>query len=570
MQNKKVKYVVVTGGVLSGLGKGLFISSLGKIIQSRGYNVVPIKIDPYVNVDAGTMNPTEHGEVYVLNDGSEVDMDLGNYERFLNIDLNSDSSITTGKIFQRVIEKERRGDYLGKTVQIVPYVTDELQHWYKKLAEDKNADVVVIEIGGTVGDIENQLFLESVRQLSLTEDVFFAHCSLVPMLGVVGEQKTKPTQQSISMLRAIGILPDMIFCRSEKKLEENIKEKISRFCGVPKDYVISGPDLKNIYEIPLGLEYQDVAEKVLKKLNLDPREKDLKDWKEFVNRTNDAQKTINIAIVGKYTVLKDSYTSIFEALIHSGSKYECKVKVHWVEATNIEEGKILVKDALKDIDGIIVPGGFGNRGTNGKMKCIKYSRENDIPFLGICFGFQLSVLEFAKNVCGIAEANSTELDQQTIEPVIDIMADQKNIHVKGGTMRLGSYDAILKINSIIKSLYGKTEVTEKHRHRFEVNNKYKEILEENGMLFSGTSPDEKLMEFLEIPNKKFFVATQGHPELSSRPLKTNPMFDGLVEACIKNTTEKTIPHNEANSYNETDTFKEESIDDLVTKNPFLN
>ncbi|MFA5019768.1 MAG: CTP synthase (glutamine hydrolyzing) [Candidatus Pacearchaeota archaeon] len=533
MIKKEVKYVVVTGGVLSGLGKGLFISSLGKILKVRGYNIVPIKIDPYVNVDAGTMNPVEHGEVFVLDDGSEVDMDLGTYERFLDLKLDSSSSITTGKIFSKVIERERKGDYLGKTVQVIPYITDELQSWFKRVGEEKNADIVLIEIGGTVGDIENQLFLEAVRQLSLEEDVFFVHCSLVPVLGVVGEQKTKPTQQSVSLLRAMGILPHMIFCRSEKPLAQNIKEKISKFCGVHTDYVISGPDLKNIYEIPLVLENQQVAEKVLSHLGLVVGEPDLEEWRKFSFNAIKSKKAINIAITGKYTALKDAYVSIFEAITHSQAEAGCRVNVKWVETTDIEEGKIKVEDALKDIDGIIVPGGFGSRGIKGKIECIKYARENNIAFLGICLGFQLAVIEFARNVCGIKDADSTEFDSNAKEPVIDIMESQKGIHEKGGTMRLGVYPAILKENSKIKSLYNSDIAYERHRHRFEVNNKYKDILEDKGIFFSGISPDEKLMEFLELPKNDYFIATQAHPELTSRPLNPSPLFLGLIKACYE-------------------------------------
>jgi len=531
------KFIVVTGGVLSGLGKGLFMSSLGKILQYRGYKVVPIKIDPYMNVDAGTMNPIEHGEVFVLDDGSEVDMDLGTYERFLDLKLTTESNITTGKIYKKVIERERRGDYLGKTVQLIPHVTGELKEWYKSLAEKTGADIVLIEIGGTVGDIENQIFLESVRELSMEEDVLFIHCTLVPVVKVVGEQKTKPTQQSVRMLREIGIFPDMIFCRSEKPLLENIKEKISRFCGVGVDYIISGPDLDCIYEIPLILEEQNVGEKILEKLRLPQKSGNMKDWINFVKNLKNPKKKIKIAITGKYTYLHDSYVSILEALKHAAGNLSCDIELKWIETTDIERGKLKVEDALKDVSGIIVPGGFGSRGAEGKIECIRYARENDIPFLGLCFGFQLAVVEYARNVCGLKDANSTEVNPNTPHPVIDILPEQKRIDKKGATMRLGAHPAILKDGSLVKKLYGKGEIHERHRHRYEVNPDYIEILEKNGLVFSGVSPNRRLMEFLEIPDHKFFVATQAHPEFTSRPLKPNPLFLGFVKSCItKNKT----------------------------------
>jgi len=526
------KFIVVTGGVLSGLGKGLFISSLGRLLKSRGYKIIPIKIDPYVNVDAGTMNPIEHGEVFVLDDGSEVDMDLGNYERFLDIKLNTESNITTGKIFKKVIDKERRGDYLGKTVQLIPHVTGELKEWYRKLAEKTGADIVLIEIGGTVGDIENQIFLESVRELSLEEDVLFIHCTLVPTMKVVGEQKTKPTQQSVRMLREIGIFPNMIYCRSEKPLVDRTREKLSRFCGVDKDHIISGYDVKHIYEIPLVLEKQNVAENVIRELNLSPGKKDMKEWKKFVENLKKPKKKLKIAITGKYTYLHDSYVSILEALKHASGNLSCNVELKWIETTDIEKGKLKVEDALKDVDGILVPGGFGRRGTEGKIECIRYAREKNIPFLGLCYGFQLAVVEYARNVCGLKDANSTEINPETPYPVIDILPEQKKINEKGATMRLGAYPALLKRGSVVRKLYGKEKITERHRHRYEVNPEYIKTLEKNGLVFSGVSPNRKLMEFLEIPKHKLFVATQAHPEFTSRPLKPNPVFLGFVKACM--------------------------------------
>ncbi|MEM3074597.1 MAG: CTP synthase (glutamine hydrolyzing) [Candidatus Pacearchaeota archaeon] len=528
---KRECYVVVTGGVLSGLGKGLFVSSLGTLLKSKGFNVVPIKIDPYVNVDAGTMNPMEHGEVFVLDDGSEVDMDLGNYERFLDLTLTSKSNITTGKIFKQIIEKERRGDFLGKTVQLIPHVTAELKEWYKNIAKESGADIILIEIGGTIGDIENQVFLESVRELSLEEKVMFIHCTLVPVIGVVGEQKTKPAQQSVRILREIGVIPNMIFCRSEEEILDSIKEKISKFCGVKKEFVISGPDLKNIYEIPLILEKQAVADKVANYFGFESSESQMEMWKKFVHSMNNPINEITIAITGKYTYLKDAYISVIESLYHAGGNLKCNIKLRWIETTDItDENEI--RNLLKDIDGILVPGGFGSRGTEGKMLFIKYARENNIPFLGLCYGFQLAVIEFARNVCNIEDANSTEIKIDCKNPVITIMEEQKNIIKKGGTMRLGKYPAILKKNSLVHKLYGEEKIFERHRHRYEVNNDYKTILENNGMVFSGMSPNNMLVEFLEFPKHRFFVATQAHPEFTSRPLKPNPIFIGFVKACL--------------------------------------
>ncbi len=537
---KKVRYIIVTGGVISGLGKGLFTSSIGKLLQTKGYKVIPIKIDPYLNVDAGTMNPIEHGEVFVLDDGSEVDMDLGNYERFLNLTLTHKSSITTGKIFKEVIEKERRGDYLGKTVQPIPHITSALQEKYKEVAKDSDAEIVLIEIGGTVGDIENQLFLESVRELSINEDVFFVHCALVPELGVVGEQKTKPVQQSVRELREIGIFPNMIFCRAARPLDEKIKEKISNFCGVKRDYIISGPDVSNIHEIPLVLEQQMVAEKILSSMKLFPRQNDLIEWRKMVANINDADKEIVIAMTGKYVDLKDSYVSIKESLAHCSGELGCKIKLKWIETTEIERGRMSVESALKGVNGIIVPGGFGSRGVEGKIECIKYARENNIPFLGLCLGMQLAVVEFARNVCGLADANSTEMNPNTTNPVIHIMDSQKDVTTKGATMRLGSYPAILAEGTVVKELYCEKHVNERHRHRYEVNKDYVKLIEEKGLKFSGKSPDGELMEFLELSDKDFFVATQAHPELKSRPLMPHPLFLGLTRAALENYSKKII------------------------------
>ena len=528
----KTKYIVITGGVLSGLGKGIFTASLGRLLQSRGFRVIPIKIDPYVNIDAGTMNPIEHGEVFVLDDGSEVDMDLGTYERFLDINLRSENNITTGKIYQKVIEKEREGRYLGKTVQIIPHITDEIQEWFRRVAKDYGADIVLIEIGGTVGDIENLVFLEACRQFSLKEDVLFVHCTLVPIIAVVGEQKTKPTQQSVQKLREIGIQPDFLFCRSPEFLKPKIKAKISLFCGISEDCVISGPDLNNIYRVPLILEEQGLTRKVLKRLGLSPRKNDMKEWRTLVERMESARKTVNIAITGKYTELHDSYVSIMESLKSSCGRLGAKLNVRWIETTDIERGRIGVDDVLKDVDGIIVPGGFGPRGAEGKMECIRYARENSIPFLGLCYGFQLATVEFARNVCGLKKANSTEIDPKTPHPVIDLLPEQKKVYEKGGTMRLGGHDVIIKKGTKAHKIYGSLKIRERFRHRWEFNPKYREIIEGKGLVFSGHDKSGRIMQILELPDHPFFIASQFHPEFTTRVLRPNPLFFNFVKTSL--------------------------------------
>jgi len=529
---RKAKFIVVTGGVLSGLGKGIFTSSLGKLLQSSGFNVVPIKIDPYLNVDAGTMNPIEHGEVFVLDDGSEVDMDLGTYERFLGINLRSENNITTGKIYQKVIEREREGRYLGKTVQIIPHITEEIQKWFKKVADDYRADIVLTEIGGTVGDIENLIFLEACRQFSLKEDVLFVHCTLVPIISVVGEQKTKPTQQSVQKLREIGIQPDFLFCRSPEFLKPKIKYKISLFCGVPEENVISGPDLDNIYEVPLILEEQGLTKRVLEKLDLPPRKKNMKEWKALVGKMASAEKTVNIAITGKYTELHDSYVSIMESLRSSAGQLKARVNVRWIETTDIEKGKIRAADVLKGADGIIVPGGFGPRGAEGKIECIRYARENKIPFLGLCYGFQLATIEFARNVCGLEKANSTEIDPKTPHPVIDLLPEQRKIYKKGGTMRLGGHDVATEKGTIANRIYGSSKIRERFRHRWEFVPSYKEMLENKGLVFSGHDKSGEIMQILELPGHPFFMASQFHPEFTTRVLRPNPLFFNFVKAAL--------------------------------------
>lgn len=531
---RKTKYIVITGGVLSGLGKGIFTASLGKLLQSSGFDVVPVKIDPYVNVDAGTMNPIEHGEVFVLDDGSEVDMDLGTYERFLGINLQSENNITTGKIYQKVIEREREGKYLGKTVQLIPHITDEIQKWFKKVAEDYNADILLIEIGGTVGDIENLVFLEACRQLSLKEDMIFIHCTLVPIISVVGEQKTKPTQQSVQKLREIGIQPHFLFCRSPVPLKPKIKEKLSLFCGIQEGNVISGPDLDNIYRLPLVLEEQGVTKRVLDKLDLKPRKRDMREWEGLVRKMGNAKKTVNIAITGKYTELHDSYVSIMESLKSSCGNLGVKLKIRWIETTDIESKKVKVSGALKGVDGIIVPGGFGPRGTEGKIECIRYARENRIPFLGLCYGFQLATIEFARNVCGLEKANSTEIDPKTPNPVIDLLPEQRRIYKKGGTMRLGGHDVIIKRGTMAHRIYGSLKTRERFRHRWEFVPAYKGKIGCKGLVFSGHDQSGEIMQILELHQHPFFMASQFHPEFTTRVLKPNPLFLNFVRAAARN------------------------------------
>ncbi len=528
-----MKFIVVTGGVLSGLGKGIVTSSVGKLLESRGYHVVPVKFDGYLNVDAGTMNPYRHGEVFVLDDGTECDMDLGNYERFLNINLCRANNPTGGKIFELVLSKERRGEYLGVDVQFIPHVTGEIKNWIRKVGQDAHADVVIIEVGGTVGDIENSYFIEAMRELRQeegNENVAFIHVTLVPKLSVVGEQKSKPTQQSVKQLLGMGIQPDFILCRCEEPLEDKPKKKISQFCNVSEGHVISDHDCSTIYEVPFVLEDSNLGDELSRRLGLEVRPPSLLDWRAMVDNIKHPKGEITVAITGKYTALKDSYASILEALIHAGAHHSARVNVKWVETTRIEDGELSVEDALNGVDGIIVPGGFGSRGTEGKISCIRYCRENNIPFLGLCYGFQMAVVEYARNVAGLKGANSTEIDPKTPYPVIDILPGQTSD--LGGTMRLGAYDAVLKKGSRVAEAYGKEKISERHRHRYEVSPDYIGKLEKAGLVFSGTSPDGSLMEFLELPKHKFFIGTQAHPEFKTHLEEPAPLFYQFVGACL--------------------------------------
>ncbi|RLF89969.1 CTP synthetase [Thermococci archaeon] len=523
------KFIFVTGGVVSGLGKGITSASLGLLMKSRGFRTTNIKIDPYLNYDAGTMNPYQHGEVFVLDDGGEVDLDLGNYERFLDTSLTFEHNITTGKVYSSVIEKERRGDYLGATVQVIPHITNEIKERIRRIARDY--DIVVVEIGGTVGDIESMPFLEAARQMQLEEgreNVAFVHVTYVPKLKVVGEQKTKPTQHSVKELRSLGIQPDVIIARSEDPLEESARRKISLFTNVPEEAVISAYDVEDTYEVPLILEKEGLARYITKSLGLEDRKPDLRAWREMVEEYKRLEETVEIAVVGKYVKLADSYLSIKEALKHSSVANGVKVRIRWIESEDVEkEGYEL----LKGVDGIIVPGGFGARGTEGKIMAVHYAREKGIPFLGICFGFQLTVVEFARNVLGLEGAHSTEIDPNTPYPVVDLLPEQRGIDKLGGTMRLGAYPVRIKEGTLARALYGKELIYERHRHRWEVNPTFIEQLENKGLVFSGISGDDKRrMEILELPGHPYFIATQYHPELKSRPMNPAPVFRGLVKA----------------------------------------
>ncbi|MBM3200264.1 CTP synthase (glutamine hydrolyzing) [Candidatus Woesearchaeota archaeon] len=525
-----LKFIVVTGGVLSGLGKGIAAASIGHLLSDK-YKVIPIKCDGYLNVDPGTMNPVEHGEVFVLDDGGEVDMDFGHYERFLGITCKFKWNLTMGKVFNEIREKERRGDYLGKTVQYVPHVTNLIKEKFFEIAKEEDADIVLIEIGGTIGDMENELYLEAARQLKNdvgSENVLYVHLTYVPILSAVNEQKSKPTQQSVHLLLQKGVQPDIIIGRCSEYLEDRIKEKIAQFCNIKKEAVITGLDVDDLYKIPMVFEQEGIINIISRHLKIRIN-KDLHKWKELIRNRESAKKNVTVAICGKYTQLEDSYASIIESLNHCSSNLNCKISLKWVDTT--DETKI--ESQLKGVDGIIVPGGFGSRGTEGKMKAIKYARENNIPFLGLCFGLQMAVAEFARNVCKLEGANSTEIDPKTKYPVIDILPEQKNVTSKGGTMRLGAYDAYILKNSKVYELYNSVKVSERHRHRYEVNPEYHKVLQEKGMLLSGTSQDGKLVEFIELPKHKFFVATQAHPELKSSLDKPAPLFYGFVKACMK-------------------------------------
>ncbi|MBN2142566.1 CTP synthase (glutamine hydrolyzing) [Candidatus Woesearchaeota archaeon] len=532
----KSKFIIVTGGVLSGLGKGVAAASIGNLITKSGLKVVPIKCDGYLNVDPGTMNPTEHGEVFVLDDGGEVDMDFGHYERFLGVNCKFSWSLTMGKVYEEVRIKERKGDYLGKTVQMIPHVTDTIKEKFFSIALKEDADVTIIEVGGTVGDIENELFLEACRQMKKDlspSNVLYVHLTYVPVPGGVHEQKSKPTQQSVALLRERGIEPDIIIGRCQEFLEQGLKKKISIFCGIDENAVISGVDVDSVYKIPIYFSNEGINEIIRSRLSIGSGVKPT--WKKLVDNLDNLDGEVTIAICGKYTKLEDSYASILEAMKHCSANLKVKIEVKMVDTTDVKT-QADVAGVLKGVDGVIVPGGFGTRGIEGKIQVIQYCREKNIPFLGICYGLQLSIVEFARNVCGLAGASTTEAHAGTPHPVIDILPEQKKVTDMGGTMRLGAYPAMMKKGTKIWELYDKNvEVWERHRHRYEVNPDYHEKLLSNGMIFSGMSPDGKLVEFIELPAEKHrcFVATQGHPELKSRFEKPGPLFFGLVKECMR-------------------------------------
>ena len=536
-----VNYIIITGGVISGLGKGITTASIGRILQLHGYNVTAMKIDPYMNFDAGTLRPTEHGEVWVTEDGGEIDQDLGHYERFLDINIPKDQNITTGQVYSAVIEKERKGKYLGKTVQPIPHVTDEIKRRIRHPGKERNYEFVLVEIGGTVGDYENVLFLEAVRQMKLEGDkVLFVHVTFVPVLDALGEAKTKPTQHSVKLLREIGIQPDFIVTRSEDPLDNVRREKIALFCNIHEDDVISDSDVDNIYAVSLLFEKQDFCEKILKKLRLRKGHNDLEGWEKFLKKIRRIKKPVKIGIVGKYfdigtSQLSDSYVSVIEAVKHASWNNNLKPIIHWIDSKEFEKDPSKLSN-LDNLDGIIVPGGFGKSGIDGKIETIRYTRENKIPYLGLCLGMQLAVVEYARNVCGIKDANTVEVEKKSKHPVIDFIPEQVEIIQEsryGATMRLGAWPAVLKKGSKVYKLYGEKKVSERHRHRYEVNPEYVEKLEKCGIIFSGRSPDGVLMEFMELSDHPYFVATQAHPEFKSRPLNPAPLFNGLIKAAKK-------------------------------------
>ncbi len=529
------KYIFITGGVLSGLGKGVTTASTALLLQSMGYNVTAIKIDPYVNVDAGTMNPYMHGEVFVTEDGGETDLDLGHYERFLGRNLSKKNNITTGKVYLTVIERERRGDYLGQTVQIIPHITDEIKQEIREVSEEQGSDITIVEIGGTVGDIEGLPFLEAARQMRLEEGVentLFVHVVLVPILTTTKEQKTKPAQHSIQELRRIGIQPDIIVARCPEALNEESIRKISLYGNVPKEAVFSNYDVSTIYEVPLILKYQGYHKVVAKRLGLEYREPDLGKWEDFIKKLKNPKYYVRIAMIGKYTKLHDSYLSIVEAIRHAAAYESVKPVLKWIEATDIERGKLLVSEVLNDVDGAIILPGFGERGAEGKIKAIEYLRENNIPTLGICFGLQLMVVEFARNVLGLKDAHSTEIKPDTSHPVVDLLSMQRGVIYKGGTMRLGALPIKIVKNTLAYRIYGKTLIYERHRHRYQVNPKYVDKFEDKGFIVSGYGL-EGFPEIMELRNARFFLGMQAHPEFKSRPLSPSPVFLNLLKIVNK-------------------------------------
>jgi CTP synthase len=544
-----VRYIFVTGGVSSALGKGITAASLGRLLKARGLKVTLQKLDPYLNVDPGTMNPFEHGEVYVTEDGGETDLDLGHYERFIDENLHRGSSVSSGQIWLSVIEQERRGDYLGKTVQVIPHITDEIKLRIRAVAEDADADVVIVEVGGTVGDIEGLPFLEAIRQFRAEvgrDNILYLHCALVPYIAASGELKTKPAQHSVRELRSIGIQPDVLVLRADRPLDDELRRKVAMQCDVDLEAVIAAVDAPSLYQVPLMLRDEGLDAVVVRRLGLPDVEPDLTEWEQLVARVSAARDRTTVAIVGKYVDLPDAYLSVVEALRHAGLANGIEVELRWIASDDLappdgaSEAEVDARVArqLAGVDGVVVPGGFGFRGVEGKIAAIRYARVHGVPFLGLCLGLQSAVIEVARSLAGLEDAHSAEFDPTTTHPVIDLMPDQRGITAKGGTMRLGTYAARLAEGSRVRALYhGEPVVTERHRHRYEVNNRYRAALEQAGLRFSGLSPDERLVEFLELPDHPFFVATQAHPELTSRPNRPHPLFDGFVRAGLKHQRE---------------------------------
>ncbi len=529
-----VKYVFVTGGVVSGLGKGITAASLGRLLKARGYKVTMQKFDPYINIDPGTMNPIQHGEVFVTDDGAETDLDLGHYERFIDESLTKNSNVTTGKIYWSVLQKERRGDFGGGTVQVIPHITNEIKNRFYRNFTTNDTHIAIIEVGGTVGDIESQPFLEAIRQFQQDvghENAILIHVTLIPYLKASGELKTKPTQASVKDLQGMGIQPDMIVCRSEQPLDQGIKDKIALFCNVPNGHVLQNLDVEYLYEAPLAMEKENLAKVACECLRLDCPEPDLEDWKQMVDNLRHPTKEVNISLVGKYTQLHDAYISVVEALKHGGIAECATVNLNWVDSELLNEDN--VEEVLGSAQGILVPGGFGNRGVEGMIVAANYARTKNIPYLGLCLGMQVSIIEFARNVCGMHDAHSIELDPKTTHPVIALMPDQDGVEDIGGTLRLGSYPCDLDTSSRAYALYKEKTIHERHRHRYEVNNDFRNILTENGMKLCGISPDGRIVEMIELPNHPWFIATQAHPELKSRPNRPHPLFKGFVEAALK-------------------------------------
>ncbi len=527
------KYIFVTGGVVSGLGKGITAASLGRLLKARGYKVAAQKLDPYINVDPGTMSPYQHGEVYVTEDGAETDLDLGHYERFIDEDLNKFSNLTTGKVYWNVLNKERRGEYLGQTVQVIPHITNEIKEFIYAVGEHSDADIVITEIGGTIGDIESQPFIEAIRQVSLevgSENCCFIHVTLLPFLSGSDEHKTKPTQHSVKELQGMGIHPNFIVLRCDEPLEDAIFKKIALFCNVREDHVIENRTVPALYEAPVMLEKSGFSRLVCLGLGLDPHELELKDWSDMVDRIHTADRSVTIGIVGKYVQLHDAYLSVAEALRHAG--YECgtKVDIEWIDSEQITREN--AGEVLARCSGIVVPGGFGNRGIEGKIATAEYCRTHNVPYLGICLGMQIAVIEFARHVCGLEDANSGEFDETTPNKVIDFMPDQYEGISKGGTLRLGAYPCVIAEGTQMMKWYGKEEIAERHRHRYEFNNDYRDVLSENGLVLSGRSPDDLIIETVEVPGNDFFVGVQFHPEFKSRPNRPHPLFLGLVKSSL--------------------------------------